>query len=74
MATPDIFMRSCIEKERLLLEFSRAVSEYNRIQSAQVAAVRHDGTFPFREELEKAARRREEAKYAVLAHQEEHGC
>ena len=64
----------CVEKERLLREFARAVSEYNRMQSAQVAAVLKGVDFPFREEIAKAERRKDEAKYAIIAHQQEHGC
>jgi len=30
--------------------------------------------FPFREEIAKAQQRKEEAKYAVIAHRQEHGC
>jgi hypothetical protein len=65
---------ACIEKQRLLQEFARAVSEYHRLQSAQVAAVINGEGFLFEEQLADAAIRRDEAKYAVLAHQQAHGC
>jgi len=65
---------ACIEKYRLLQAFARAVSEHNRMMSAQVAAVLNGDDFPFEEEIAKAAARRENAKYAILAHQQEHGC
>ena len=65
---------ACIERERLLKEFAKAVSEHNRMQSAQVAAVLKGQDFPFREEIEKAATAKDRAKYAVLAHRQEHGC
>jgi hypothetical protein len=72
MASPSPILR-CIEKERLLQEFARAVSEHHRMQSAQLAAILRARDFPFDEEIAKAGERRELAKYAVLTHQEEHG-
>jgi hypothetical protein len=65
---------SCIEKERLLREFAKAVSEHHRMQSAQTAAVLSGADFPFEEEIARASAQRENAKYAVLLHQQEHGC
>jgi hypothetical protein len=65
---------ACIEKQRLMREFAKAVSDYHRMQSAQVAAVMRGADFPFEAELAEAAARRENAKYAILAHQQEHGC
>jgi hypothetical protein len=65
---------ACIEKLRLLREFSQAVSEHHRMQTAQVAAVLNGDDFLFEEEIAVAAARRENAKYAILAHQQEHGC
>jgi len=64
----------CIEKWRLLRAFAKAVSDYNRMNSAQLAAVLNGEDFPFEEEIVAAADRKEQAKYAVLAHQMEHGC
>ena len=54
--------------------FTQAVSDHHRIQSAQLAALLKGEDFPFEEEIAQAAARREEAKYAVLRHQEDHGC
>jgi len=65
---------ACIEKERLLQAFARAVSEHHRMQSAQVAAVLKGEDFLFEEEIARAGEARERAKYAVLQHQLEHGC
>lgn len=65
---------ACIEKRRLLKSFADAVSEYNRIQSAQLAAVLNGDGFQFQAELGEAEARKENAKYAVLIHEEEHGC
>ena len=64
----------CIEKERLLKEYAAAVSEFNRMQSAQLAAVLQGEEFRFEEQIAQAAERRENAKYAIIAHQERHGC
>jgi len=64
----------CMEKERLRLAFVSAVSEFHRIQTAQVAALASGELFPFEEELAKALQARENAKYALIAHQEQHCC
>jgi hypothetical protein len=65
---------ACSEKHRLLREFALAVSEYNRMNSAQVAAVLRGEDFPFSEQIAEAAERKNAAKYAVLEHQSQHGC
>jgi hypothetical protein len=64
----------CFEKWRLLGEYARAVSEYNRMNSAQVSALMNDKGFLFQKEIAAAAERRDAAKYAILEHQEAHGC
>lgn len=64
----------CVESMRLLKEYANAVSECHRMQTAQLVAVRNGENFPFEEEIAKAAIRRENVKYAILAHREEHGC
>jgi hypothetical protein len=65
---------TCTEKQKLLEEFAHAVSEYHRMQTAQVAAVLNGEDFPFEEWISNAAVRMEQVKYAVLAHRESHGC
>jgi hypothetical protein len=65
---------ACIELRRLQQEFADAVSEHHRIQSAQVAAVMNGEVCPFEKELAEALTRKENAKYAIIAHQEKHGC
>ena len=67
-------LHACIEKFRLMQDYARAVSEHNRMQSAQVAAVLRGEDFPFEEEIGQASDRRENAKYAILAHRQHHGC
>jgi hypothetical protein len=65
---------ACGQKQRLLQEFARAVAEHHRMQSGQLAAVLRGEDFPYEREIAKALLQRENAKYAVLAHQDEHGC
>jgi hypothetical protein len=65
---------ACAEKWRLLRVFAKAVSDMNRIHSAQVAAVLNDEGFHFEQEFAEALARKENAKYAVLTHQQQHGC
>ena len=65
---------ACIEKQRLLRLYSQAVSEHNRMLTAQLAAVLKGEDFPFEEEIAMASQERENAKYAMLAHCSEHGC
>ena len=67
---PPVF---CLLKQKLMKAYAQAVSEHNRIQSAQVAAVIH-GTVSSYWELEAARTQMEQAKAAVLAHRQEHGC
>jgi len=64
----------CIERERLMLAFAQAVSELNRMQSAQTAAILRGDDFQFEEQIAEATLRRDNAKYAILKHREEHGC
>ena len=55
-------------------EFVAAVTECHRIQSEQLAAIRRGEVFPFEDALAKVWDRRLNAKYALMAHQEQHGC
>jgi hypothetical protein len=64
----------CIEKWTLLRAFATAVSNYNRMQSAQLAAVLRGEDFQFQAQIEEAAHERDQLKYAILAHRESHGC
>ena len=65
---------ACIEKQRLLRQFTDALSDYHRMQSAKLEVLLRGDRFDFDAEIAKAAQRREQAKYAVIAHQQEHGC
>jgi len=51
-----------------------AVSEYNRMNTAQVAAMKNGDGPMFTEHIAAAGLRMDRAKYAILKHQEEHGC
>jgi phage-related protein len=64
----------CIEKQKLIKAFEWAVSEYNRMNSAQVAAVRNGDGFIFGEQVARAGLLKDCAKYALIKHEEEHGC
>jgi len=64
----------CIKKERLMREFAKAVSDYHRMNSAQLAAVLNGQDFPFEAQIAEAGERVQEMKYAILAHRQEHGC
>ena len=64
----------CLEKLKLIKAFEWSVSEYNRMNTAQIAAVRNGEGFLFGEQVAEAGRAKERAKYAILKHEEEHGC
>jgi hypothetical protein len=70
----------CGEKNRLLGEFLKAIREFTELQSQQTqavidAAANGDGDFMrFDILLHMAQERKERAKYAWIAHVEEHGC
>ena len=74
MATASSSPLACIEKQRLLDEYARAVSDFNRMNSAQVAALRNSEGFIFTDQIAAAGLRMDRAKYAILAHEQEHGC
>ena len=64
----------CFERQRLIKDFERAVSDLHRLHSAQVAAVCKGEDFPYGEEIAAASERKDRAKYAIIAHQQAHGC
>jgi hypothetical protein len=51
-----------------------AVSEYNRMKTAQVQAVKNGDGPLFTDLIAAFGLRMDRAKYAILKHQEEHGC
>ena len=64
----------CIEKWRLIQEYSGTVSELSRLSSAQVAAAMDGQGFRFQHEMATVADRKDQAKYAILIHEHTHGC
>src|SRR5258705_9964824 len=60
----------CAEKQRLLKDYADAVSECNRLQSAQVAAGKRGEGFTFEEEIAKAYQWRQNVKDSILGHVE----
>jgi hypothetical protein len=65
---------SCTVKQLLFDSYVAAVAEVHRISSAQVAALRNGEGLPFEIQLAKALEWRENAKFALMAHSEQHGC
>jgi hypothetical protein len=64
----------CAEKQRLLGEFTIAASDYLKATSQQLKSVALGAGSGFEVEIESAAKRKDEAKRAVLDHENEHGC
>jgi hypothetical protein len=70
----------CEEKNRLLGEFLKVIREVTELQSQQTQAVIDAAADPncdftrFDVLLHMAQERKERAKYAWIAHVEEHGC
>jgi hypothetical protein len=65
---------ACSERHRLIKEFESASAEFNRINSAQVAALNNGEGFLFADYLAAAGLRMDRAKHAIIAHEEEHCC
>jgi hypothetical protein len=72
MASPSLSM--CSERERLLRAFAEAMLEYNKWYAARVATLALGEDAPPIDQLTEAETQRDNAKYALLLHQEEHGC
>lgn len=63
----------CLELKKLTDAYTWAVSEYLRLQSAQMQAILN-GEEGFEAEITEAAIRKDAAKYAIIGHRYEHGC
>jgi len=61
------------ELHELMDRFRHVAHEYLEIQSAHLAAIAK-GKGGFKKQIEVARRRKEDAKCAILEHQERHGC
>ena len=64
----------CEERQRLVTAFTTAVSEYLRMRSAQIAAIKRGDGFLFEAEIEKARERKNGARRAIELHRLQHGC
>jgi hypothetical protein len=64
----------CAEKQQLFAEFTVAASEYLKAQSQQLKSVALGDGSGFDAEIKSAAKRKDEAKQAILKHGREHGC
>ena len=56
------------------MRFTAAVEECNRLQMEQIKALVHDGGFFLETAIAQAMERPERTKYAVIEHQQQHGC
>jgi hypothetical protein len=64
----------CEEKQWLIARYIKAGSEFHRMQSAQIAALRKGEGFQFDGEISAARRHIDAARRAISAHEKEHGC
>jgi hypothetical protein len=64
----------CSEKRDLIMRFTAAVQECNRLQTEQIKALLRGEGFSCEPEIAQAMDRRERTKYAVIEHQLRHGC
>jgi hypothetical protein len=58
----------------LTAAFVKAVSDYHRMQSAQIAALQRGEGLPLENLLQRARRNRDAARAAIVKHEREHGC
>jgi hypothetical protein len=72
MAAPA--MHACAEKRRLIMRFTAAVEECNRLQTKQTSALLRGEGFLWETQIAQAMERRDRTKFAVMGHQQEHGC
>jgi hypothetical protein len=72
MATLDRLL--CIEKERLIRAYTTAAVAYNHLNSVRVDALIRGDDPPPLDKISEAEVSKENAKYAILVHLEEHGC
>jgi len=72
MAAPAI--SACAEKRGLIMRFTAAVEECNRLQDKQIKALLRDEGFSLETQIAEAMERRDRTKYAVIKHLQEHGC
>jgi len=71
---PQLKSAFCAEKKRLIEAFTAAVSEYLRVQSVQLTLLIENQSFAFEAELNAARERKDAARLAIAAHEQQHGC
>jgi hypothetical protein len=72
MAAPAPIL--CMEKERLIRAYTDAALEYNHLNSIRIAALIRGEETPPVGQISEAEMRKENSKYAILAHMLDHGC
>jgi hypothetical protein len=72
MTSPSALI--CSERERLLRAFADATLGYNRLYAARVAADALGEDRAPGSDLSEAETQRDNAKYALLWHQQDHAC
>jgi hypothetical protein len=64
----------CAERWRVIARFTVAASEYLQALSEQLKSVTLSNGFGLETKIAAARQWRDEAKYAILQHESEHGC
>ena len=64
----------CPERERLTNAYAEAIREYNRLTSQRLSAKLHGDDPPAEALINNAHTNKENAKYALMGHVNEHGC
>lgn len=65
---------ACMEKRRLIMRFTAAIAECNKLQKEQITALLRGDGFLLETQIEEALERRNQTKHAVIEHQQQHGC
>jgi hypothetical protein len=56
------------------MRFTAAIAECNKLQKEQITALLRGDGFLLETQIEEALERRNQTKYAVIEHQQQHGC
>jgi hypothetical protein len=65
---------SCVVREKLIQLYEEAAKEHHRLNMTRITAVFDGPEPPSAEEVAEAQMRKENAKYVLQQHMEEHGC
>lgn len=63
-----------MRRQRLVEKFVKAVVEHHKLQTLQVESLIQGAGFLYEVEIGELKESRDRAKYAILAHEEHHGC